>query len=59
MYKKAKRYDDMVRLVAKHRKDLLKETHLHLAESLLQENNLKRAEHHYIEAGSWLLAIDM
>lgn len=27
MYKKAKQYDNMIRLVTKFRKDLLKETH--------------------------------
>lgn len=31
MYKKAKQYDHMIRLVAKYRSDLLKDTHLHLA----------------------------
>lgn len=31
MYKKAKQYDNMIRLVTKFRKDLLKETHQHLA----------------------------
>ena len=32
MYKKAKQYDNMIRLVTKFRKDLLKETHQHLAQ---------------------------
>lgn len=31
MYKKKKLYDDMIRLVSKHHKDLLLETHIHLA----------------------------
>lgn len=31
MYKKAKQYDNMIRLVTKFRKDLLKDTHQHLA----------------------------
>lgn len=31
MYKKNKMYDDMIRLVAVHHKDLLQETHIHLA----------------------------
>ena len=30
MYKKAKQYDHMIRLVVKYRRDLLKDTHLHL-----------------------------
>ena len=34
MYKKARKYDHMIRLVAAYRKDLLKETHLHLAQQL-------------------------
>lgn len=31
MYKKKKLYDDMIRLIAKHHKELLQETHIHLA----------------------------
>lgn len=31
MYKKNKMYDDMIRLVAVYHKDLLQETHIHLA----------------------------
>jgi intraflagellar transport protein 172 len=32
MYKKAKMFDQMIRLVMKYRSDLLKETHHHLAQ---------------------------
>lgn len=59
MYKKAKQYDNMIRLVMKFRKDLLKDTHQHLAQQLEMEGNLKQAEHHYIESGSWHYAVDM
>ena len=59
MYKKAKQYDHMIRLVTKYRKDLLKETHLHLAQQLDLEGNLKQAEHHYIESEAWHGAVDM
>ncbi len=31
MYKNAEQYDHMVRLVAKYRRDLLRDTHIHLA----------------------------
>lgn len=41
MYKKAKQYDHMIRLVMKFRIDLLKETHHHLAQSLEMEGNHK------------------
>lgn len=34
MYKKEGRFEDMIRLVSKHRKELLTETHLHLAQQL-------------------------
>jgi intraflagellar transport protein 172 len=43
----------MIRLVTQYRKDLLKETHLHLAQQLEMEGNLKEAEGHYGEAGEW------
>ena len=59
MYKKAKQYDNMIRLVTKFRKDLLKDTHQHLAQQLEMEGNLKQAEHHYIESGAWNFAVDM
>ena len=59
MYKKARKYDAMVRLVATHRKELLKETHQFLAQHLETEGNLRDAEHHYCEAGEWLSAVNM
>lgn len=59
MYKKAKRYDAMVRLVGKHRPDVLKETHQYLAQQLEMEGSLKEAENHYAEAGEWLSAVNM
>jgi len=34
IYRKAKQYDHMIRLVTKYRKDLLKDTHQHLAQQL-------------------------
>lgn len=42
-------YDQMIRLVASNRKDLLSETHLHLAQQLESEGNFKQSEHHYVE----------
>mgnify|MGYP000140699940 FL=1 len=59
MYRKFGQYDNMVKLVAKHRKEHLTETHVYLAQQLESENKLKEAEHHYIEAGKWNLADDM
>ncbi|RYH28435.1 hypothetical protein EON65_12160 [archaeon] len=59
MYKKHKRYDDMIRLVKAHRPDLLKETHQFLGQTLEMENSLKEAEHHYVEAGEWHSAVSM
>ena len=59
MYKKQRKYDQMIRLVTTYRKDLLKETHLHLAQQLEMEGSFRDAEHHYAEAGEWLLAVNM
>jgi intraflagellar transport protein 172 len=59
MYKKQRKYDQMIRLVTTYRKDLLKETHLHLAQQLEMEGSLRDAEHHYAEAGEWLSAVNM
>jgi len=59
MYKKARMYDDMIRLVSTFRKDLLVETHLHLAQQLEAEGNFRAAEHHFAEAKEWKAAVNM
>ncbi|KDO34175.1 hypothetical protein SPRG_01418 [Saprolegnia parasitica CBS 223.65] len=59
MYKNHKNYEQMIRLVAKYRKDLLKDTHLYLAQQLEHESNFKEAEHHYAEAGEFQAAVTM
>ena len=59
MYRRAKEYDAMVRLVATHRRGDLKVTHLHLARQLAGEKDLKGAERHYCEAGEWSTAAKM
>ena len=53
MYKKNRKYDQMIRLVSSYRKDLLNETHLHLAQQLESDLNFKEAEKHYLEAKDW------
>eukprot|EP00357_Protocruzia_adherens_P015873 CAMPEP_0115035232 /NCGR_PEP_ID=MMETSP0216-20121206/41287_1 /TAXON_ID=223996 /ORGANISM="Protocruzia adherens, Strain Boccale" /LENGTH=1713 /DNA_ID=CAMNT_0002414595 /DNA_START=1 /DNA_END=5142 /DNA_ORIENTATION=+ len=59
MYKKKKQYDHMIRLVMKYRRELLVDTHLHLAKQLEAEGNFKVAEHHFVEGGNWQGAADM
>ena len=59
MYKGAKQFDNMVKLVAAYRPELLKKTHLIIAELLEADKNLKQAEHHLIEAGQWKGAVEM
>ena len=59
MYKKAQQYDHMIRLVSKFRPDLLKDTHLNIAQKLENEGNLKGAEGHYILSGAWRGAVEM
>ena len=59
MYKKHRRFDDMVRLVQEHRPDLLKETHQFLAQTLEMEGSLRDAEKHYIDAQEWHSAVNM
>lgn len=44
---------------SRYRKDLLKETHLHLAQQLEMEGNLREAESHYCESGEWQSAVNM
>ena len=49
----------MIRLVTSYRKDLLTETHLHLAQQLETEGSFKAAEKHYVEASDWGSAVNM
>ncbi|CAG9326113.1 unnamed protein product [Blepharisma stoltei] len=59
MYKKAQQYDNMIKLVAKYRKELLKDTHIYLAQQFDAEGKFKEAEHHFVEAGAWKMAVDI
>ncbi|KAJ7524124.1 hypothetical protein O6H91_18G079000 [Diphasiastrum complanatum] len=59
MYKKARAYEHMIRLVTEHRKDLLTETHLRLAQQLESEGLLEDAEQHYLEAEDWKSTVKM
>jgi len=59
MYKKARKFDHMIRLVAAYRKDILKETHASLAAQLEIEGNLRQAEEHFVLAGHWPSALNM
>ncbi len=59
MYKKNRRYDDVIRLVQEFRPDLLKETHQFLAQTMEMEGSLRDAEHHYVEAQEWHSAVDI
>ena len=59
MYKKHRRYDDMIRLVQEYRPELVKETHQFLAQTLEMDGSLREAEHHYVEAQEWHSAVNM
>lgn len=58
MYKKASSYDNMIRLISRYRKNLLKDTHLAIAQKFQSEGNLKMAEHHFVESGNWYLGVE-
>ena len=45
--------------MSSYRKELLVETHLHLAQQLETEGNFKLAERHYVEANDWGSAVNM
>lgn len=59
MYKKREEYEQMLRLVSKYRKELLDDTYKHIAESFEMKQNLKKAEHYYVEAKMWQSAMSM
>ena len=59
MYNKARKYDQMIRVVSVHQPDLLQKTHLNLAHILEMTEDLREAEKHYVEAGEWQSAVNM
>ncbi|KAK4337394.1 hypothetical protein RND71_043341 [Anisodus tanguticus] len=59
MYKDAKQYDSMIRLVSQYYPDLLIETHRHLAKDLEKDKLYSKAELHYISANEWKSAVQM
>ena len=59
MYRTTKQYDNMIKLVTTYRPDFLKNTHLLVAQLLEADKNLKKAEHHLVEAGNWKGAVEM
>eukprot|EP01135_Chromosphaera_perkinsii_P005322 Nk52_evm3s343 gene=Nk52_evmTU3s343 len=59
MYKKIRQYADMIRLVSIYHKDLLVDTHLHLAQQLETEGNFKQAEQHFVAGNDWKSAVNM
>ncbi|GMH63033.1 hypothetical protein TrST_g9919 [Triparma strigata] len=59
MYKRHRKFDTMIALVSKYRKELLGESHKYLAQQLEMEGNLRDAEEHYASAGEWLAAVNM
>ena len=59
MYKRARDFNNMIRLVAAYRPDVLSRTHQYLANMFKKENNVKMAEQHYVSAGAWSDAFAM
>lgn len=59
MYKKARKFEAMIRLVRKHRPDMVEETLLHLAQQQELEGRMRDAERFYAEAGKWQAAVNM
>lgn len=55
MYKDAKQYDNMIRLVSKYSEENLKEAYIMIANLIKNEPNpnLKLAENHFIQANEW------
>lgn len=59
MYKKARSYDHMMRLVQQYRKENLVQAHMLVAQQLEAEGNLRDAEKHYVDAKDWKAAVQM
>ncbi|CEM08051.1 unnamed protein product [Vitrella brassicaformis CCMP3155] len=59
MYKKREDFEQMLRLVAKYRREHLLDSYKLVAEHMERKGNLKAAEHYYIEARAWQNAVQM
>lgn len=59
MYKKARDYTNMIRLVGAYRPDFLVKTHLALASQFEKEGNFKLAEQHFVSGKDWGRAVNM
>lgn len=59
MYKRLEHYDAMIRLVERFHRDLLDNTHQHLARQLEGRGKYKTAEVHYLAAQDWKAAVHM
>lgn len=59
MYKKARQYEAMLRLVAEHRRESLPQAQLLVAQALAAEGSRREAERLYCEAGEWKAAVQM
>ncbi|XP_011499324.1 PREDICTED: intraflagellar transport protein osm-1 [Ceratosolen solmsi marchali] len=57
MYRHAGLRQDMIRLVAKFRPELLKTTHAHLAKELVSTGKPREAEEHFLGAEDWRGAV--
>ena len=59
MYKKARDFNSMIRLVTAYRPDYIDRTHLSLAAMFEKEGNLKLAENHYVLGKDWGKAVNL
>lgn len=59
MYKRLEHYDAMIRLVERFHRDLLENTHMHLARQLEGRGKFKTAEVHYLAGNDWKAAVHM
>ena len=59
MFRRAKQWDSVVRIVAAHRPEQLRDTHLAVARTLQGEGSLRAAERHFVEGGQAEQAVAM
>ena len=59
MHKTNRNFSKMLELVTTYRNDSLNEAYKYIGKLFEGEGNLKKAEEHYIEAGDWLIAVNM
>jgi len=59
MYKKQRKWDDMIRLVSQYHPDLVEKSYQAVGKALADENAYSQAEKYFLRGNDWKAAVNM